>query len=252
MRDYAASLILLFALTSGAPGQATSPSFEVTSIKPSARHAFGPITETAGEVRYQATTLLYLLGKAYGVMDAQISGPGWLQDQAPFDVTAKIPASLSKDRVHQIPPMLRNMLQERFKLAAHVDQKTMQAYALIVGPKGAKMQPAAADNSRDPGCVSAYVQGGPNAIQCHIAMADFTKQLEGITQEPLPVVDRTGLPGLYDFKLAWTGRVMLNMGQDGASIHDAVQQQLGLKLESRKEAVEVIVIDHLEKVPTED
>jgi uncharacterized protein (TIGR03435 family) len=226
--------------------------FEVTSIKPSARHAFGPITESAGEVRYQATTLLYLLGKAYGVMDAQISGPGWLQDQATFDVTAKIPASLSQDRVHQIPLMLRTMLQERFKLAVHVDQKTMPAYALVVDPKGLKMQPAAPGDATDQGCVSAYVQGGPNAIQCHIAMADFAKHLQGIIQEPLPVVDRTGLAGVYDFKLAWTGRAMLNLGQDGTRIHDALQQQLGLKLESRKEAVEVIVIDHIEKIPTED
>jgi uncharacterized protein (TIGR03435 family) len=66
------------------------------------------------------------------------------------------------------------------------------------------------------------------------------------------VVDRTGLEGVYDFKLAWTGRVMLNFGQDGTSIHDAVQQQLGLKLERRKEPVDVIVIDHIEKVPSRD
>jgi uncharacterized protein (TIGR03435 family) len=133
MCGYAAPLFLLCGLASRASGQGNPPS---------------PV---------------YLLGKAYGVMDAQISGPGWLQDQATFDVTAKIPASLPKDRVHQIPLMLRSMLQERFKLAVHVDQKTMPAYALVVDPKGLKMQPAATGDTTDQGCVSAYLQGGSNA-----------------------------------------------------------------------------------------
>ena len=169
-----------------------------------------------------------------------------------FDVVAKIPAAASKDRVHQIPLMLQALLKDRFQLAVHRDQKTMEAYALVPGNKRLKMQKAAADDPRDEGCVSAYVVGGPNAIQCHIGMADLAKELQPIIQEPVPVVDRTGLEGVYDFKLAWTGRVLLNLGQDGTSIHDAVQQQLGLKLERRKELVDVIVIDHIEKVPTKD
>jgi uncharacterized protein (TIGR03435 family) len=114
------------------------------------------------------------------------------------------------------------------------------------------MQQAGADDQSDQGCVSAYVAGGPNAVQCHVRMADLAKELQSVMQEPLPVVDRTGIEGVYDFKLAWTERVLLNLGQDGTSIHDAVQQQLGLKLERRKKPVDVIVIDHIEKVPTKD
>jgi uncharacterized protein (TIGR03435 family) len=234
---------------------AMAPEFEVASVKPGSSPPFGPVTEDGAQVSYRSTTVMYLLRKAYGVMDAQISGPAWLADGPggpTFDVVAKIPAAASKDRVHQIPLMLEALLKERFQLASHRDQKTMEAYALVPGNKGLKMQKAAADDPRDEGCVSAYVAGGPNAIQCHIRMADLAKELQPLIQEPVPVVDRTGLDGVYDFKLAWTGRVMLNLGRDGTSIHDAVQQQLGLKLERRKEPVDVIVIDHIEKVPTKD
>jgi len=244
-----ATIGLIYAQT-GAP--AAAPAFEVASIKSAARPGMR-VTESPGEVRYKGATILFLLRKAYGAFEVQVSGPAWLQNDTGFDIDAKIPAAASKYRIHQIPLMLQTLLKERFKLEIHHDQKTMPMYALVVGSKGAKMQAAGADDVRDQGCVSAYVPGGPNAYQCHIGMADLTRELQEIMQEGVPVVDRTGLQGVYDFKLEWTGRVMLNMGRaDGIGIHDAVQQQLGLKLEARKEPVDMIVIDHVEKVPTEN
>jgi len=67
-----------------------------------------------------------------------------------------------------------------------------------------------------------------------------------------PVIDMTGLKGVYDFKLEWITRAEANQGSDGPTIFDAVQQQLGLKLQSRKQSLEILVIDHVEKVPTEN
>jgi uncharacterized protein (TIGR03435 family) len=224
------------------------PSFEAASIKPSNAPGLR-ITEDPGQVDYTAS-VTYLLRKAYGLFESQVIGPAWLQSDN-YRIHAKIPPAASKDRIHQVPLMLQSLLQERFKLAFHFDKKTLNVYALVVAEKGSKMQPAKPDDPADEGCVSAYVPGGPNARQCHLRMPDLARELQEIMQEGAPVIDRTELQGIYDFKLSWTGPVMLAMGRDGVGIHDALPQQLGLKLSPRKEPVDVMVIDHVER-PSEN
>jgi uncharacterized protein (TIGR03435 family) len=84
---------------------------------------------------------------------------------------------------------------------------------------------------------------------------DIAQQLQALAPGYFrdgPVVDLTGLKGVYDFKLEWITRAEANEGSDGPSMFDAVQQQLGLKLQSRKQSLEILVIDHVEKVPTEN
>jgi uncharacterized protein (TIGR03435 family) len=227
---------------------ADTPSFEVASIKLKDRPGGGKVVEDAGQIHYPGTSLMNLVRLAYGVVDAQITGPGFLDDQW-FDLIAKIPASASKDHAHQIPLMLQSLLRDRIQMTMHRDRKSMQVYALVVGSKGLKIQESA-DKSLEEGCVSAYVAGGPNAYQCHVTMVELATELPPFMLEGVPVVDHTELTGIYDFKLSYTGRVMLNFGQGGVSIYDALQQQLGLKLEPRKEMVDSVVIDHIEKLPT--
>jgi uncharacterized protein (TIGR03435 family) len=249
------TLFLLASCCATAIGQEAAPAFEVASIKPSSRPGISRPEMDGAQYRLNGATVGQLLEKAYGVMEVQVVGPGWLYaglgagDR--FDILAKIPESAAHDRLHMVPLMLQTLLKERFKLEAHRDQKSLQVYALIVGSNGPTMKAEAPDDPTVPGCVSAFVAGGPNAIQCHISMADFARELESHMQEGVPVVDRTGLTGLYDFKFSWTGRVMLElMHQGGVRIHDAVQQQLGLKLQGRKEMIDVLVVDHCEKAPT--
>jgi len=166
--------------------------------------------------------------------------------------------------------MLQTLLAERFKLVIHHDQKAVPVYALLVGKGGPKLKPSAPHDAGKKDCQRQGVVGGvPGMLQVtstRMTMADLAELLPDTAPAyvDLPVVDLTELKGSYDFKLNWTGRAALEGRRrdadgniitepaGGLSMFDALQAQLGLKLESRKHPMPVIVVDHVERIPTDN
>ena len=197
-----------------------------------------------------------LVAAAYGVEnDYVMGGPSWLERDR-FDVIAKAPAGTSKENVRL---MLQAMLAERFKLAVHNDTKAMPAYVLTVG-KG-KPRIKESDESSPAGCgpgpkLPDPPQGGVGyvSVTCHnMTMEKFAENLRQMAGNYLtsPVVDQTGLKGFWDIDIKWTGRGNLQKaGADGISIFDAVDKQLGMKLEMQKAPLPVLVVDSVNEKPT--
>lgn len=256
--------ILIAAVAYAAFRQATfaqgRPEFDVASIRPSTRdglienHAPSLNVEPGRSLNFANISLRDLIMLAYGVGAPQISGPDFLTENR-FDMIAKVPADGKKE---QIPLMLRALLADRFKLTLHRDQKTMQIYALEVAKSGLKMQEAPEGDLGESGCNRSFAEtpGATLAALCHrLTSEGVAQQLQTLAPGYFrdgPIIDLTGLKGVYNFKLEWITRVEANAGSDGPTIFDAAQKQLGLKLESRKQAMEILVIDHAEKAPTDN
>jgi uncharacterized protein (TIGR03435 family) len=236
---------------SGATGQ-PSEGFEVASIRPSRNSNAGSNLDSAPGGRLTATniTVKYLIRLAYGVKDYQIEkAPGWI-DSEPYDIAAKSASGRNKN-LEEEKSLLRDLLVSRFQLTTHRETKQMQVYLLVVGKNGPKLKESN-DGSRTTtrkGC--GHLAG--TRLTMDVIATILSRQFER------DVLNRTGLPGKYDFQLDWTpdaGPCPAADGPDGAtanlpSIFTAVQQQLGLKLESSKGPVEILVIDHVER-PSEN
>jgi uncharacterized protein (TIGR03435 family) len=242
-------------------GQAPpAPEFEVASVRASNADT-GLIenrvpslnAEPGRNLTFNNISIRDLIMLAYGVGARQITGPDVILNR--FDIVAKIPSDATKE---QVPLMLRTLLAQRFKLTLHRDQKTMQVYALEVAKGGPKLNESPAGEAGLPGCARSFAQtpGATLAAVCQrMSSAELAQQIQALAPGYFtdgPIVDMTGLKGIYNFKLEWITRVEVNAGSDGPTIFDAVQKQLGLKLEGRKQAMETIVIDHCEKIPTEN
>src|SRR5580765_290952 len=206
--------------------------------------------EAGRNLAFANTQLQDLIMLAYRVGAPQISGPDWLTNR--YDIIAKVPENATKE---QIPLMLRALLEDRFKLAFHRDQKTIQIYALEIAKGGMKMRETPEDDQALPGCIRSFAATSQPVVLaaiCHKLRAlDIAQQVQSLAPGYFlvgPVVDLTGLKALYDFNLKW----MPAFVRDGLTIFDAIQEQLGLKLERRKQPMEIFVIDHCEKTPTEN
>ena len=199
--------------------------------------------------------MLDLIKTAYGVdADTVLGGPAWLETDR-FDVTAKAPAAASPETIKL---MLQSLLADRFKLVLHKDTKPIQGFVLSQGKGKPKLK--AADGSGEPGCVAQPPPPPspdviPNFVySCHnVTMEEFAPQLHGLAFEYLtgPVLDSTGLKGGWDFDLKFTLKGLLPIaGADGITVFDAVDKQLGLKLEPGKVPMPVIVVDSVNEKPT--
>lgn len=226
---------------------AAQPAFETASIhvnndadRPGVPKA--QITSDTLIMRNQA--LVYLIQWAYDIPRVEIEGPPWLRDVW-FDVQAKAghPAREADMRV-----MLRQLLADRFGLKFHKEPRVLPVYALTIAKGGLKMQESATE-----GTFLIEPRNGPVFIAHHARMADLA---QGLADEAgRPVVDDTGLEGRYDIRMDLTP--YLRRAADGQGTLDTasilftgLQEVLGLKLESRKQSVDVLVIDHVEKEPT--
>jgi len=239
---------------------ATAPEFDVASVRPASHdglivnHTPSLNVEPGRNLNFANISLRDLIVLAYGLGIRQISGPDFLTETR-FDIIAKVPADASKE---QIPLMLQTLLAQRFKLALHHDRKVMQIYALEVAKGGVKMKESAAGDTGEAGCNRSFAEtpGATLAAVCHrMTSADVAQQLQALAPGYFndgPIIDMTGLKGTYDFKLEWITRGEANAGGDGPTIFDAVQKQLGLKLDGRKQSVDILAIDHCEKEPTEN
>jgi uncharacterized protein (TIGR03435 family) len=231
-------------------GQATPPpTFEVASIKPSIAEP-GSTTGHSDKGRYtlRNATLKRLMRGAYNLPESlMFGGPKWLDDER-YDVDAKA-AGPAGD--HDMMIMLQSLLAERFHLVVHRETRQMAGYALVLAKGGLKATPTAPDASSR----TSARRGGIDAQGC--TMATLAQRLSEAVR--LPVADSTGADGRFDFKLEWTpedaqarapaagARQSASADISGPSLFSALQEQLGLKLESRKVPTEVLVIDHAEK-----
>jgi uncharacterized protein (TIGR03435 family) len=142
--------------------------------------------------------------------------------------------------------MLQALLKQRFQLALHTEQREMAHYDLVVGKNGPKIEESTV--SAQEGTGAARLDG---IRSNHMNMTKLATLLSRMTR--MPVIDKTGLTGSYQFDLRYANEVSkTDEIPEGPSIFTAVQEQLGLKLESKKGPVEVLVIDHAEKIPLEN
>jgi len=236
------------------------PSFEVASVKPGNpdSHQFG-FNVQPGRYIITNATMKMMIGEAYDVRNHQISGgPKWL-DSERFTIEAKpkdatpIPGGAAG---MDLRPMLQSLLEERFKLALHRETRTEQVYELAVAKGGHKLKESSGPDSEGTTGIFSRGRGDLKATDAPIAM--LAKILsQGLARS---VIDKTGLPGKYDFALAYTpdpgeGAAFRPLpadslppaDPDGPAIFTALQEQLGLSLESTKGPVEILVIDHAEK-----
>ncbi len=212
----------------------------------------GPQTR-AGRYEIRTATMADLISAAYGVDgDKVFGGPNWLELDR-FDVTAKLPFGATQDTQRA---MLRTLLEERFHLVAHLDKKPMPAYLLTAG-KHPQLKDA--DPTGQKGCAGKprpqnAEPTAPIEVACHgLTAAEISENLHNMAGGYLrqPVVDSTGLKGTYDFDLKWTGRGQLAAaGADGISIFDAVEKQLGLKLDLQTSQLPVVAVERVDQKPT--
>jgi len=196
-----------------------------------------------GRFAARGYTLVLLMQRAYGVMDWNVTGgPGWIRSDR-YDVAAK--ASITGNLTErQLQPMLQTLLADRFKLKLHKTSKEVAGYALVVGKDGPKVT-ASADGEEHSDTfrlnnAGLSVQG--------ITMANFARYVGG--KLGVIIADKTGLTGVYDFKVAWAEDPEQPMGSDGfrSTVLRAVQDQLGLKVTAQKITIDMLVIDSIQKV----
>jgi len=224
----------------------SAQTFAVASIRPSAGQVQfehdGKTEITPGTMTMRDVTLGTCIKFAYGVQDSQVLGPEWLQSEH-FDILAKADSPVAED---QLKLMMQALLADRFKLSFHRQSKELSAYAMTVAKGGAKLKESTPETK----------PFRENSAVGTIAKAMTMKEWADFISGPLqtPVVDMTGLKGRYDFSLDFTaylpgGEKVMNVAFDNANgiMIAAMQGELGLKLESGKETVEVLVIDHVEK-----
>lgn len=229
------------------------PAFEVASIKPSRPGRWGQdLDETGDRLTVQGFTLRRLIREAYNLKsDSQIiGGPDWINDQR-FDIVAKVDdasaarmAKMTDDASSKIwAQMLQNLLADRFQLEVTRGERSLPVFALVVARSRPKMKPTPAGGGNgDAGIDVNWGELTARATSMD-AFADSLTSLRDLNSRV--VLNRTGLPGNYDFQLDWAR----DRG-DGAStespypvIFTALQEQLGLKLKSERATVEVVVVE---------
>ncbi len=220
---------------------AQTPQFEVTSIRIAEDDNSVQFNNDHTRLLTHNVTLKFLVARAFDIPSEQIfGGPDWAAHQG-YDIRAKMPDGLTDGQIREfLPPMLQHLLAERFQLVTHRETRQVSGFFLLVGKNGAKLEPAK--------------PGEPNS-NLNISGAQVTGQnfdMEGLARFlagrlEAPVADKTGLKGGFNFKLRWSPDTVATRTDTATdappALPTAVQDQLGLKLESGKVAVSAVVID---------
>ena len=271
-------------------GQPKRLEFEVASVKAVEATADPRVRVgvqiDGSQVHLNSASLKDAVRYAYQVKFYQVTGPGWLAGER-FDISAKLPDGATRE---QVPEMFKSLLEDRFELKVHREQKEMSVYAMIVLPGGMKMKEVPPDpGSTDgaPRAVQVAGQGGPEGVNLSygpgsyfkfadnkiegrkLAMTNFVDVLGRFVDRPL--VDETKLTGRYDMDVTLTENdynAMLIRSAIAAGVQLPPQvlqyldsadgslgfalKPLGLKLETKKAPVDVVVVDSILKRPTEN
>jgi uncharacterized protein (TIGR03435 family) len=250
------SIVIITAITSTMSAARTQTaanfSYEVSSIKPNNSGPGNSSGDFGPHLIATNYTLRSLILLAYSIPEFQlIGGPDWIGTLR-FDIEAKTADGVRSLGPELILTLLRSLLEDRFQLKVHRETREGAVFNLVVGKNGSKLKEAVENGGHRSGGVgggpdTAEITGTGNSIE------DLISRLAA--QVGRPVIDKTNLTGRFDFKLTFNPRPLVSAdspGQSAASdIFTALQEQLGLKLESGRGPVEVLVIDSASK-PTEN
>jgi len=231
-------------------------SFEVASVK-RAEGGGSPgdiprnMDSSPGHFAMRNVPLRFALEWAYDLKDYEISGPDWIKADERYDIIATAPRQAEGSGPAsdaQMRQMLQTLLTQRFRIKLHRETKELPVYVLTRGKGEPKVKEAAADEQTG-------LSGGPGGASfLHQPISRFTFLLT--RRMDRPVLDMTGLKGFYDFTVDLSGLGFNGappaVDTDGPSIFTAVQNDLGLKLEPRKEPIEILVVDSVSKTPIEN
>jgi len=238
MRFY---LTLLFALSATVILAQAPPAFEVATVRPTAGPIpgvpamFGQQQTTPDTLNVRHTALIEFIRRSFSIVDQQLTGaPDWIRDER-FDIVAKA-AKPATDA--ELWSMVRPLLEERFKLKYHHESREASGLAMVVAKNGPKLKKS---------------EGGSNNISAaggvitgrNVTMARLAGLLSSVMRRP--VIDATGLDGTYDFLLDPKPYAAGGPLDLPSLIITAIPEELGLRLESRKLEMQVMVIDHIER-----
>ena len=271
IQRYSAVVLLLAGVVYFASARAQSqnaPAFEVASVKPNTSGDSSSRTSSrdTGLVATNTTVKMLIL-MAFNLKDFQLAGgPSWIESER-FDVSARPP-----DGVKYTRDMLRTLLEERFKLVTHTETREQPIYALVVARPDGRLGPQITPTATvDCEAARGANRTGPPVSPCGLnssvggatgKMTAVGQQLGGLAAMlgnfglGRQVIDRTGLTGRYDFELQWSSETLrAGATSDAAAaapgVFTALQEQLGLKLESQRGPVEFVIIDSIDR-PTPD
>jgi uncharacterized protein (TIGR03435 family) len=234
---------------------ASAQTFDAASIKPSGQKSVrgsegGPGSKTPGRYTFGLVTIMDLVWTGYGVERYQVSSKLPL-DQDRFDLVATYPPETTRE---QFRAMVRNLLAERFHLKAHKETRELSALELVVAKGGSKLKESTSDN-RPEMVAENSMSNGFLVVKTTAKQAPLTGLVRLLQAgNDTPVVDHTGLTGKYDFTLDYA-REMPNAdtaNPPAPILATAIQQQLGLQLISKKLPFDVVVVDSVDKRPTEN
>jgi uncharacterized protein (TIGR03435 family) len=234
--------------------QASAPVFEVASVRPS-QHQVGPdynnqLTYSTAGFTARNITLQRLSAEAYQLQLKQVTGPPWI-DQNEYDIEARAASPATRE---QMAIMLRSLVATRFNLKQHNETREMRVYELVTDKSGPKIHPIDSSETATP-AAGFHFRGDLRqladllAIQLSIPASNNPAEPARASTSPIPVIDKTGLAGTFDFSVD----IHPELGTDMfATWQRALQDQLGLKIESRKEGLPGMVIDDASKIPTDN
>jgi uncharacterized protein (TIGR03435 family) len=247
--DMLRALILGVLAILATTAQQTTASFDAASIRPSLPGQNQGIDATPGNLAIRNTRLADAICWAYNIQPYQLVGPGWLNDLR-FDISARAATPAPQNELRL---MLQALLADRFKLAVHRDSKEMPVLLLSVSKNGHKLKENNSDGESSFKTASLRLRAEGATVG---QLADFLGR-----EMRTPILDRTGLAGRYDFALDINSFVTDEIRQASrngppleapAIIGSAMQEQLGLKLDSSKAPISMLVVDSIEKQPTEN
>jgi uncharacterized protein (TIGR03435 family) len=258
------SAALVIACVTIAHAQSPRLAFEVASVKPNNSGSSSSRSSsdgTSGYFRAANVTVRSLIVSGYRLFDFQVvGGPDWLTT-ARFDIEAKVDrAALPLREPDAISLMVQSLLEERFQLKTHRETRELPVFAFVVAKNGPKLMPTV-EGRPGPGGLSAgsskssTTAAGTEMSGSGMTISRLTNMLSGPAGRP--IIDKTNLSGTYDFVLKFAPVQNLTAAGDsgadsgGPSLVTALEEQLGLKLESAKGPVEILVIDSVSK-PSEN
>jgi uncharacterized protein (TIGR03435 family) len=242
----------------------TRTEFEVASIKPSSSGQMGciggPGSRDPNRVRCPNADLFFLIRYAYHLWNWEFKEMPWMHDQA-FEVLVNIPPNTTKD---DFLLMFQSLLEQRFHLTYHREDRRVQGYRLLIAKGGAKLATSSEGRKADeplPSVPRDFPLAVPRGVSSlgyrrtmhynDLTMSDFSDRIAGYLGGP--VLNETGLDGKYDILLYWVADSGQRPDEEsGPMLVASVLSQLGLKLEPNKADVKVFVVDHADKMPTEN
>jgi uncharacterized protein (TIGR03435 family) len=241
-------MLLNSALTRAQERSASTLQFEVASIKKAAEATPRPrvgVKISGPRVTMSRMPVWGLIQYAYQVKYYQVITTSKWAKEEPYDILAKAEGD-GEVSLGDVRLMMQSLLADRFQLKFHREPRVIAAYALVVGKGGPKFKDGSPDEEE--GLSDGRSMTDNDAAVLSAKRATMALLADFLTHRgDRPVIDKTGLPGKYEFKLSWTVDRSQRSPDELSPMFAALQQQLGLKLESREEPVTTIIVDRVER-----